>query len=305
MIVTTARLARLLPDDSGIGVHDALPVCGSARIEQEEIVAIAALWLEPDKPFLPLKLEKLMLESFKEFIKLRPRIYDFVNRLRPPSGVLEEWLAEFANRHGKLRFVQIGANDGLRWDPLRRFVVDKQWSGVFVEPVPYSYGLLVENYRYLAGQGLAFENVAIATAGESSATIWSVKESVLDGIDLELQLNLLRKASFDRDHLLNTLRNEGFSEDALRAQEVQCMDVNTLFDKHFPDHDIDLVMIDAEGFDCEIVKCIDFGRHKPGVILYETHNSEAKVAEVETLLHNNGYETSSLEGDSLAVLKAN
>ena len=39
-----------------------------------------------------------------------------------------------ARRGRRLSFVQIGANDGVTGDPIRRFILEFGWSGVLVEP---------------------------------------------------------------------------------------------------------------------------------------------------------------------------
>ena len=60
-------------------------------------------------------------------------------------------------------FVQIGACDGVFVDPIHRFIIKHRWRGVLVEPVPYLFNLLMQNYE---GYNLIFENVAISDKEE-------------------------------------------------------------------------------------------------------------------------------------------
>src|SRR5437762_11064199 len=57
-------------------------------------------------------------------------------------------------------FVQIGANDGIRVDPLRPSVLRHRLRGLFIEPLPDLFERLVDNYA--GHMGLLFENCAIS-----------------------------------------------------------------------------------------------------------------------------------------------
>src|ERR1043165_8619029 len=56
-------------------------------------------------------------------------------------------------------FIQVGAHDGLHYDPIRPWVEKFHWSGVLAEPQPIIFKRLVENYKN--EPQLKFENVAI------------------------------------------------------------------------------------------------------------------------------------------------
>lgn len=60
-----------------------------------------------------------MLSFLNDFIKTKPRIYDYLNAMRPIKDDVSVWLDDFSKSNNKmLNFIQVGANDGLRWDPL-------------------------------------------------------------------------------------------------------------------------------------------------------------------------------------------
>lgn len=94
-----------------------------------------------------------MFETIKNHIKTKPWLYDVLNSKRPIVGEVEKWLENFSkNNHGQINFIQIGASDGLRWDPFRRFIIRDKWNGFFVEPLPNVFSILKNNYAYVKNQ---------------------------------------------------------------------------------------------------------------------------------------------------------
>jgi FkbM family methyltransferase len=76
--------------------------------------------------------------------------------------------------HGQVTFVQVGANDGYRFDPLRKHVLAHNWSGLLIEPQPDVFAELKRNYA--CQPHLEFEQCAItSTAGP--VTMWKARES--------------------------------------------------------------------------------------------------------------------------------
>src|ERR1700681_618887 len=59
-------------------------------------------------------------------------------------------------RKGKILFVQIGANDGIKNDPIHVYVRKYHWNGLLVEPMPDFFNTLRINY--MGEDQLWFEN---------------------------------------------------------------------------------------------------------------------------------------------------
>jgi hypothetical protein len=56
--------------------------------------------------------------------------------------------------------------------------------------------------------------------------------------------------------------------------------------------DVDLILIDTEGYDYEVIKQIDFKLHGPRMLVYEHfHLSTNDRAECRARIEQNGYET--------------
>ena len=104
-----------------------------------------------------------MFQKIKDFIKTKPRLYDLFNERRPLAEELEIWIDDFSKTQKRaINFIQVGASDGLRWDPVRRFIIRDKWNGVLIEPLEPVYNMLVNNYAYVKQNNLKFENCAIS-----------------------------------------------------------------------------------------------------------------------------------------------
>jgi FkbM family methyltransferase len=202
--------------------------------------------------------------------------------------ILDRW----SRRTRNVRFVQIGSSDGLDGDPIREFIVRDRWSGGLIEPLPHLYEQLIANYEGVPN--LWFENVAVSHA-EGSRAFWYISpEARVPGWCNQL-------GSFDRDVVLSHRTQVDKLADHLLQRPVSCVRLDTLLRKH-PMPWIDLVHVDAEGYDFEAIKQIDLRRVKPSIVLYEHKHLPARTREqCLEYLHGHGYETVEDGPDSLAI----
>lgn len=243
-----------------------------------------------------------MIENIKNYIKSKPRLYDFVNGLRPLEDETQRWLDQFSrSRDRRVNFIQIGTNDGLRWDPVRRFIIRDEWSGVLVEPLPPVFELLKKNYAHVTNRKLVFANVAVSSDDTESFKFWSFSKSFCDSLSIEDRLYYLRKSSMDRKMVEANLKGFDDVQEKLQCYTVPALSVNTLLEKYWDGGPIDLIFIDAEGHDDHIIQAIDFDRIQPMAILYESHNLRERKQKIQTFLENRGYRVNDLVGDSVAV----
>lgn len=193
---------------------------------------------------------------------------------------LEFVVAHLMLRRKDLFFIQIGANDGITNDPLYKFITEFGWQGILVEPMPESFAALQETHR--GRPGLTLLNAALA-GEDGTLPIYTVR------IDAGTFQKAQMYSSFDRNVVL---RNSRFVPDiANRIEEVQvkAVSMKTLLG-HAGSRPVDILAIDAEGFDYTILKMIDFTRLKPAIILYEhTHLNKADQEAAAELLAAHGY----------------
>lgn len=160
-------------------------------------------------------------------------------------------------------FIQIGSNDGMKGDLIYRYVIKYNWRGILVEPIKYIFDKLVKNYENQ--RSLIFENVAISDKDEFR-TFYRLKENN-DGLPSWYD----EIGSFFSDVVLSHRYGIPNINDYLITEKVKCYSFNTLIKKNMVKK-IDLLHIDAEGYDYEIIKMVDFSKIIPRMILYEhTH----------------------------------
>mgnify|MGYP001032367097 CR=1 FL=1 len=244
-----------------------------------------------------------MLTRAKNFIKTKPKLYDFFNGLRALDDELELWIDKYSRSSNKpINFIQVGASDGLRWDPIRRFILRDNWNGVLIEPLKPVYELLCSNYSNVKNSNLKFKNCAIS-AETGSVYFWSYTDDFLDSLSIEDRLFYLRKSSLDKAQVKKSLSEIQSDEQCIACYKTASLPLESIIDYHFPDKVIDLIFIDAEGFDDHVIRTINFKKCKPKIIIYENHNLGERNAIIEYDLSENGYFINKIGGDTVAELK--
>ena len=190
-----------------------------------------------------------------------------------------------------LTFLQIGAFDGVSFDPIRKYIARCGWRGVMVEPQPGPAAKLRELYR--DDHRIRIVQAAVdRTPGER--TLYTVQDDTLPDW-------LAGSASFDRGHI------EKYSDEipglaaAIREHKVPCVTMDTLLEGL---DRVDLLQIDTEGADAFMLSLFPFDRFKPAIVHFElAHLDKATREEVLGRLEALGYRMApNGEPDLLAVL---
>jgi FkbM family methyltransferase len=213
-----------------------------------------------------------------------------------PAG--PQILQAFADAYPAAAFIEIGANDGVQYDHLRPFILSLPWRGVMVEPVPWVFARLRHNYR--GRDGVSFENAAIADVDgrvpfyyvapasdreQEDRPIWSDAIGSLSRGEVEKTIAAARYFAA-RGCAVHIPRIEA----RIERTEVPGLTFESLCRKHAIS-ELDLLVIDAEGYDYEIIKGIDFQRHRPRLLIYESnHFSPEEREECGAYLEGLGYE---------------
>jgi FkbM family methyltransferase len=193
----------------------------------------------------------------------------------------------FSEVYPEAFFIEIGANDGWHNDNLRASILSSRWSGIMVEPLPFVFERLGRNYGQLGR--IVLENVAIADRdGELPfyhlARVEDPKREKLPSWYDQLG-SFSREVVLSHDYLIPDI------ERRMVRTLVPCMTYEALCSKHGV-RDVDLILIDTEGYDYEVIKQIDFKLHGPRMLVYEHfHLSTNDRAECRARIEQNGYET--------------
>jgi len=216
------------------------------------------------------------------------------------------WVSKFDKalnillRKGEFYFVQIGANDGVRFDTLYEKITRYDIAGIVIEPLPRYFKRLKINYEdYPKVKAL---NVAIHP---------ELKKIVLHYIDVTKSGALppwsAGIGSLDPNHLDCLQKKYKLDpvlwESCIVKAEVNCLTVIELIEEHEITR-IDLLQIDTEGMDKVVLEAFPFHRLMPRLIKFErVHLSGEDWAFAVTLLNENGYEVHAEGEDAVARLK--
>jgi FkbM family methyltransferase len=209
------------------------------------------------------------------------------------AAQIEQALAECA---GQVFFVQVGSNDGVHDDPLHDLIRrHPEWRGIFVEPVASMFSRLRRNYH--DDPRFVFLNVAVGRT-RGTQNFYYVSEAAPAAVS-GLPDWHSRIGSFSRAHITTLLGPT--IEPFIVEAAVEAVPLADILAEHAVES-IDLLHVDAEGFDDEVLSQLDFGRYRPRVILIEhAHLSPLRDHRVRELLRGQGYSCRRLLGDYLAI----
>lgn len=220
--------------------------------------------------------------------------WEFYNMLFENQEMLSIILKDYSQKNKDCFFVQIGANDGIRHDPLREFILNNNWKGILVEPVRYIFEELRNNYDNKPG--LIFENVAISDKNEWRDFYYFSKESGND-----LKGDYPEYGSFIYGQIKEWLSLNNMSEKYLNKEKVPCLTIDSLLERNNIQK-FDVLCIDVEGYDYEIVKLLNFNMYSPDIIIYEiNHLSEDDRKGSFELLKKQGYRVLQIGIDAVAI----
>lgn len=182
--------------------------------------------------------------------------------------------------------MEIGANDGEQHDHLRPLILAGEWNGVMVEPVPYVFERLRENYGGV--DRVALENSAITE--ENGERPFFHLAQVADS-DESVPFWYHGLGSFSREATLSHASHIADIERRLVSTQVPCLTFESLLAKHGVES-VDLVLIDTEGYDSQILRLIDLDLHRPHLIVYEHYHLDSPDrAATRERLQDAGYRT--------------
>ena len=162
------------------------------------------------------------------------------------------------------------------------------WSGILIEPRKNIFNKLKKTYK--KHKNLIFENVAISKK-TGKRNLYKLKDS---NIKYSWEKGL---ATF-----YPTKTMASYDKKDIEIEKVNCLKFCDLINKYNVKK-VDFLQIDAEGYDYEIIKQIDFNKIKPTLLQYEyIHLNKNDQKECIKLLKDQGYKIFHQEYDSGALL---
>jgi FkbM family methyltransferase len=204
----------------------------------------------------------------------------------------EAFLAVFYRfYHKEFFFVQIGANDGVRADPIHRLVIRHRLHGLAVEPLPDMFNALQQTYRNYPEVSLA--NVAVHRTD---------REVVLHRVRSDAQVDDWAHgiASINpRHHELS-----GTQATMITTERVPAISLEGLLDAYSVTR-CDAFLVDTEGYDSEIISMLLDTSLRPSIVLFEHGLLQGvmdldKYKDLAARLIDEGYFLIMEEGDAIA-----
>lgn len=229
---------------------------------------------------------------------------------RMPSNLLAVIFGHLVDGVGTI--IQVGANDGVSNDPISSYLRGFRGRVVLIEPQPDAFQTLQANWAPVPSN-VSLINCAIAERDENIVMYRIAPEKHAEYQRYyKATANASGITSVDRSHVLTFLNkvvghvvpaNE--IENWISKLDVDAISVRTLIDKYSIEH-VDLLQIDAEGYDYQILKQFLALDILPNVINFEfKHLNSSDQENVLSDLNARGYSTWKHSGDMLAFRAIN
>ena len=174
--------------------------------------------------------------------------------------------------------IQIGANDGERFDILNSYIKKYKTKSLLVEPIKENYEKLKENYKNC--QFVFFDNSAISVNNEISY-LYKVNPDFIKNYSNHIP----GITSFEKKHLLK----HGVKNSHIVKDDVSSINMKDLLSKH-NFKSLDLLYVDAEGYDGKIViDLLTSTPFKPIIILEFIHIKNETFKNLVENLENKKY----------------
>lgn len=234
-----------------------------------------------------MKLINQIIKSLRSNIPADSGLYILFKKINTRFIFNDYWgndlLNAYANWRQKPFFIQVGSNDGIKSDPLYSYIRKYHWPGILIEPIPYIYNNLVNNYTDLDSQ-LIFENVAIDKSN-CSKDIYRLRISQ----DQHLPSWYDQLASFHKEVIISHKKWIPDIEQRIITEPINCITFDELIKRNHV-RQINLLQIDTEGYDAILLKLFPFKQFKPEIIIFEhKHLSRIDELKCRVLLKSKGY----------------
>jgi FkbM family methyltransferase len=238
------------------------------------------------------KLKKIIKRILNVFGLIILKKISFISNYRLISDFSPLTQLFYKNLHADFFFIQIGANDGISYDPIYDLVTKEKVKGIVIEPIQDIFNQLKNNYR----DNPQVEPLNLAIHRDQ-------KEMILYRVDPKNKNYpewTKGTPSFNKSH-----HKLSFIEEIDIVEElVKCISFDDLIEQ-YSIKKIDLLQIDTEGYDLEIIKMINFDIVSPTIISFEHGMKQGIMSlrqfeECQEILFKNNYNIVVLENDAIA-----
>lgn len=196
----------------------------------------------------------------------------------------------------QVHLIQIGANDGVRYDPVRKIIERFPCRALLIEPVPYIFEQLQINYARFPNVELR-QTAVTDMHGASSLPFYCFLEKA----HLPFDPDYTMWGSFEKTQISKFRSIVAHFDELLTCIEVPVTEINELITSAKFEQ-LDVLQVDAEGWDIRLINAIELSQCQPSIIRFEhLHAPKAEVYALLQKLWQHHYATYSIGLDTLAV----
>lgn len=205
----------------------------------------------------------------------------------------------FKNR--KLKFiVQVGGNDGVQNDPLRKYFKYKSkyyYKAIIFEPIKYYYLKLRKLYKKNRNISIR-RNFISSTKGNKK--IFYLRPKMAKSLNLGKIKNDWAHGlgSFKKKNVIsaiekNNFRGEIYKKNIFKFKKLIISEKvipSKISEINFPKNSINLLVIDVQGHEIYVIKSINFKKQRIDYIYYEDENKLSDESnKIKNILKKNNY----------------
>ena len=201
-------------------------------------------------------------------------------------------------QNDNFNFVQVGANDGQKSDPLYEIINKYEISGILLEPVPETFERLTFNYAnssLIKNKKIILENIALIPEGDSGdISFYEFCDISPDDKD-----HLSGYSTTEKNKLIDIRESLGI-DNQINEIKVDCESVPFFLNKRGLNN-ISLLVLDAEGMDIDILMSFLKCKNLPNIIYMEILDQHCdRIMEVVHELIDYGYRIGGDQSDLIA-----
>lgn len=209
------------------------------------------------------------------------------------SVSLDMIISHYRVNHPQVWYLQIGAFDGVSGDPIYPLIEKHRLRGILVEPQSDAFERLKVNYSRFGPERFQFFNAAIADHN-GTAPLYRIKAEAR-GPEWLHQI-----ASFDRNVVLRHSSVIPNLESFIETESVRCITFGTLFKETGISY-VDMLQVDAEGYDHEVLRLFEIPTRHPAIIRFEhKHLRPTDYGQAMGMLVDLGYRFTVCDESTLA-----
>jgi FkbM family methyltransferase len=207
-------------------------------------------------------------------------------------------LAHYRLTQPDITFLQVGAFDGVTGDPISPLVDKYNLRGILVEPQKEFFAKLKQTYsRFTGADRFTFFNAVIAEK-DGAVPFYRIAPDA-KGPDWLHQI-----ASLDRNNIVRHAKFLPAIESQIIVEQLEALSFDTLLQRSSTSH-VDILQIDAEGFDAKLLRMFNVSIRKPPIVRFEhKHLGAEEYEQTLNMLLDAGYRISVGSTDTLAYRNA-